>query len=178
MADETEDAHLGLLDDADHEAKLNADAEHRKTELRIHALGAAISRRDWHAVEQAHAAIRDKFYSHRGPPPSPPVDWAEENERLRAALQPFASFCEPFVDADGWVMSMRKERIVDWFGPSDFRTARTALEGTPSPPVDWAGRLASLLDEIFPLISYTIHVPPIKQRIEETLIAYKASRHE
>ncbi len=57
--------HLGLLDDADHEAKWDADAEYRKTELRIQALGAAISRRDWHAVEQAHAAIRDKFYSHK-----------------------------------------------------------------------------------------------------------------
>jgi hypothetical protein len=62
--------HLGLLDDADHEARLYADeapqrraAAYRETELRIQALGAAISRRDWHAVEQAHAAIRDKFYA-------------------------------------------------------------------------------------------------------------------
>lgn len=58
-----EGVHLGLLDDADHEAKIDGDAEYRRSELRIQALGAAISRRDWHAVEQAYAAIRDKFYS-------------------------------------------------------------------------------------------------------------------
>jgi hypothetical protein len=61
------EAHLGLLDDMDHEAKYDTDTEYRKSELRIQALGAAISRRDWHAVEQAHAAIRDKFYSHSLP---------------------------------------------------------------------------------------------------------------
>lgn len=37
----------------------------REQELRIQALGAAISRRDWHATEQAYAAIRDKFYEPR-----------------------------------------------------------------------------------------------------------------
>lgn len=56
------DVHLGILDDMDHEAKLDTDSELRKSELRIQALGAAISRRDWHATEQAYAAIRDKFY--------------------------------------------------------------------------------------------------------------------
>lgn len=43
--------------------QVSDDPEYRKTELRIHALGAAISRRDWHAVEQAHAAIRDNFHA-------------------------------------------------------------------------------------------------------------------
>lgn len=33
----------------------------RRTQLRIQALGAAISRRDWWAVEQAYNAIRDAF---------------------------------------------------------------------------------------------------------------------
>lgn len=33
----------------------------RKEQLRIQALGAAISRRDWHAAEQAYNAIRDEF---------------------------------------------------------------------------------------------------------------------
>ena len=42
---------------------LNKQRIDRGAELRIQALGAAISRRDWHAVEQAYAAIRDKFYS-------------------------------------------------------------------------------------------------------------------
>lgn len=59
-----ENVHLGMLDDMEHETKWDTDVEYRKSELRIQALGAAISRRDWHAVKQAHAAIRDKFYSH------------------------------------------------------------------------------------------------------------------
>ena len=67
MSPGKESVHLGLLDDMDHEAKWDTDAEYRKTELRIQALGAAISRRYWHAVEQAHAAIRDKFYAHSVP---------------------------------------------------------------------------------------------------------------
>jgi hypothetical protein len=65
-------AHLGLLDDADHEAKLDADeaptrarVEYRNAELRIQALGAALSRRDWHATERAYEAIRDAFYTRR-----------------------------------------------------------------------------------------------------------------
>lgn len=56
-----------VLDEMDHEAKYGdpMGPKYRDQELRIQALGAAISRRDWHAVEQAHAAIRDKFYSRR-----------------------------------------------------------------------------------------------------------------
>ena len=91
-----EGIHLGLLDDADHEAKIDSDAEYRKTELRIQALGAAISRRDWHAVEQAHAAIRDKFYSHSEPPKLDDeaarwkkiaTDWNKENDSLKERLR-------------------------------------------------------------------------------------------
>lgn len=67
MSPGKEGVHLDLLDDMDHEAKWDTNAEYRKTELRIQALGAAISRRDWHAVEQAYAVIRDKFYSHSTP---------------------------------------------------------------------------------------------------------------
>lgn len=66
MSNEKEVGHLGVLDDMDHEAKYDTDVEYRKSELRIQALGAAVSRRDWHAVEEAYAAIRDKFYSHSG----------------------------------------------------------------------------------------------------------------
>ena len=65
-----EGVHLGLLDDMEHEAKYSDNVFRREAELRIHALGAAISRRDWHAVEQAHAAIRDKFYSPAPPTPA------------------------------------------------------------------------------------------------------------
>ena len=35
--------------------------KNRSEQLRIQALGAAISRRDWWAIEQAYAAIRDEF---------------------------------------------------------------------------------------------------------------------
>lgn len=38
-----------------------AEAVRRDEQLRIQAVGAAISRRDWHAVEQAYNAIRDEF---------------------------------------------------------------------------------------------------------------------
>jgi hypothetical protein len=34
---------------------------HRKEQLRIQALGAAISIRNWHLAEKAYAAIRDAF---------------------------------------------------------------------------------------------------------------------
>ena len=35
----------------------------REEELRIHALGSAISRMEWSEVERAHAAIRDEFHA-------------------------------------------------------------------------------------------------------------------
>ena len=56
-------------------------------------------------------------------------DLKAENERLREALEPFASFSAEFVDQEGWTGPMSKARIVDWFGPSDFRAASTALKG-------------------------------------------------
>jgi hypothetical protein len=39
------------------------DDARREQELRIQALGAALSRRDWHEAERAYGAIRDKFYA-------------------------------------------------------------------------------------------------------------------
>lgn len=44
----------------------------------------------------------------------------------REALEPMASFAEHFVDENGWTGtngSSGRERINDWFGPSDFRRA-------------------------------------------------------
>lgn len=39
-------------------------AERKRAErLRIQALGAAISRRDWHEAERAYEAIRDAFHA-------------------------------------------------------------------------------------------------------------------
>lgn len=52
-----------ILDDMDHQAKYQSATvdPKREQELRIQALGAALSRRDWHAAELAYEAIRDKF---------------------------------------------------------------------------------------------------------------------
>lgn len=48
-----------------------------------------------------------------------------ENERLREALEPFST---NWADENGWTENAcQKDRIVDWFGPSDFRAARAAL---------------------------------------------------
>lgn len=58
-----------VMDELDHAARLAQEepwtsAEKlRAEELRIHALGAAISRREWSEVERAHAAIRDEFHA-------------------------------------------------------------------------------------------------------------------
>lgn len=41
----------------------------REEQLRIQAIGAGISRRDWNAVEQAYAAIRDEFDRRATPRP-------------------------------------------------------------------------------------------------------------
>jgi hypothetical protein len=53
-----------VLDEMDHQAKYQPATidPAREQELRIQALGAAISRRDWRATERAYEAIRDKFY--------------------------------------------------------------------------------------------------------------------
>jgi hypothetical protein len=53
-----------VLDEMDHQAKYQPATidTKRESELRIQALGAAISRRDWHATERAYETIRDKFY--------------------------------------------------------------------------------------------------------------------
>lgn len=64
----------------------------------------------------------------------------DQHERIAAvlkALEPFATFAETFVDDEGWTGPMRQERIIDWFGPSDFRRALQALH-TP-PPADAPG---------------------------------------
>ena len=55
---------------------------------------------------------------------------ADDNERLKEALRPFAQFAEWNTDNEGWAGTQcQRERIVDWFGPTDFRRARAALEG-------------------------------------------------
>ena len=131
----------------------------------VQRLGAAISRRDWNEVEQAHAIIRDLLdalpaalspeasaveaepvayrYRYSDPVSGKPVwrnssgSWngqqPSETQPLyasppasagvREALEPFLSFADHAVEKaeSGWVWkNSSRERICDWFGPSDF----------------------------------------------------------
>lgn len=54
-----------VMDEMDHERQYQKSTlgGWREQELRIQALGAALSRRDWHAMERAYEAIRDAFYA-------------------------------------------------------------------------------------------------------------------
>jgi len=57
----------------------------------------------------------------------------QRNARLVEGLRPFSclQYEEPIVDEEGWTpfgIAWCKDRIVDWFGPSDFRRARTLIE--------------------------------------------------
>lgn len=56
----------------------------------------------------------------------------EENRRMREALTPFAEFGK-HVDENGWTSNIHRERISDWFGPSDFYRARAALSQEEKP---------------------------------------------
>lgn len=57
----------------------------------------------------------------------------KRTETLASALQPFGgTFAEAFVDSEGWTGPMRQDRIVDWFGPSDFRNAHAAMAIEPA----------------------------------------------
>lgn len=61
---------------------------------------------------------------------------------LEEALKPFVT---TWADEYGWSdTACQKDRIVDWFGPSDFRRAATSLSqsqtvGTPAPETHTAG---------------------------------------
>jgi hypothetical protein len=67
--------------------------------------------------------------------------------RMRSALEPFATFGKNNVNEDGWKEGCAgRDRIVDWFGPSEFRAAVDALSGQHphSEPVE-AERKGALL---------------------------------
>lgn len=53
-------------------------------------------------------------------------------EAMAEALRPFAEFARHGVDEHGWTDGAWQERISTWFGPSDFRRARTAYEARQS----------------------------------------------
>lgn len=48
-------------------------------------------------------------------------------EEAANVIHPFACFAKSHVDDEGWNGPMRQTRIVDWFGPSQMRAARTFL---------------------------------------------------
>ena len=63
-------------------------------------------------------------------PPSPQPDLStltRERDQAREALEPFATFGERNVDENGWKSNIHREQISTWFGPSDFRRARSVL---------------------------------------------------
>lgn len=50
-------------------------------------------------------------------------------DRLKDALKPFVDDIENWTDEHGWTdEAPNRDRICDWFGPSDFRKAREAAE--------------------------------------------------
>lgn len=60
----------------------------------------------------------------------------ERVAEMEAALEPFSTFAAHSVEAadDGWVwVTSGRERICDWFGPSDFGLAKHALPAAPLP---------------------------------------------
>lgn len=71
---------------------------------------------------------------------------ARQNAALRAALEVFGngSVIEAIERED---FSVMKERIVDWFGPSDFKKAKSALALTP-PAGGEAGKDSARLDHL------------------------------
>ena len=52
---------------------------------------------------------------------------SQSMDAVREALEPMASLADAFIDHEGWKSPPMRERIVDWFGPSDFRRARSVL---------------------------------------------------
>jgi hypothetical protein len=61
---------------------------------------------------------------------------AERVELLEAALMPFATHAidEENPVLEDLLIGLMKDRIVDWFGPSDFRAARAAMVDTQDIP--------------------------------------------
>lgn len=55
-----------------------------------------------------------------------------QRDEARTALRPFSDFAVN-VDEVGWTSNIHRERISDWFGPSDFLIARAPAATNPSP---------------------------------------------
>jgi hypothetical protein len=52
---------------------------------------------------------------------------------LEQALEPFASLAHIAVDGRMWKSRIQHERIVDWFGPTDFHKALQAYPEATDP---------------------------------------------
>lgn len=49
-------------------------------------------------------------------------EFIAEIEKLKSATEPFRTVSKDWVDETGWTdVACQNDRIVDWFGPSDFR---------------------------------------------------------
>lgn len=95
---------------------------------RIQDLGAAISRRDWHAVEMAHAEIRDAFDRPDIYDPAAPAAKGRTEDRLRETLiavrDRIASPIYGGIDDTFWMSPT--ETVVDFID--------TSLAASPPPP--------------------------------------------
>jgi len=89
----------------------------------------------------------DSLDEWKDPEPPSPSDTTEQVRKPREALEPFATFAENYVNPKGWNdvgIGTSHERIVDWFGPSDFRQARTALAEGETPVMDSIDKASQL----------------------------------
>ena len=75
---------------------------------------------------RAANAIAMRLVERFGRPAPDPSSQSERIAVLEAALRPFTDFAQ-WTDAEGWTSNIHREGISVWFGPSDFRRARSAL---------------------------------------------------
>lgn len=131
----------------------------RDEQLRIQAVGAAISRRDWRAVEQAYNAIRDEF-DRRPAAPSPAggvdavavkaLEWVEEQRRgtfvKYIARTPFGGY-EVNSEFTALTASGPMVCLPDWKGPLDSsgRRAVSVEEAKAAAQADYEARIRSAL---------------------------------
>ena len=113
--------------------KLGAADTRTPEEIEIHRLKAELNML-WHAgiieVAVRNRSVADymEHWEGRALKAEATISALEaENKRLREVLEPFKTFAEHAVEQvdDSWVWrTSGKERICDWFGPSDFGAAR------------------------------------------------------
>ena len=79
-------------------------------------------------VERLRSLMGNAAAEHRRDYEQLAADAIERILELEAALRPFAeSHVAECVGDDGWTTTIHRESISTWFGPSDFRAARAAI---------------------------------------------------